>query len=93
MRRKLRVIWFELTYLTIVIDPSLNFASEFYKAIQSNLISWAAGEGSFVVVALLEALSGGERDEMITYLKRDRKTIENQGKENKGTKIVLENIV
>jgi pumilio homology domain family member 6 len=63
-----------------------------YVAILSNLEKWATGEGSFVVVSLLEGLSGDQKDEMISLLKKSKKYIKSQGGDNKGTKIVLEKI-
>lgn len=53
---------------------------------------WAIGEGSFVVVSLLEGLSGDQKDEIISQLKKSQKILKSQGGDNKGTKIVLEKI-
>jgi len=75
-----------------VVDPSLNFANNLYNSIQENIDEWAVGEGSFVVVALLEALSGKEREEMISQLKKSKHTILRHVDDNKGVKIVLEKI-
>jgi hypothetical protein len=56
------------------------------------MLKWATGEGSFVVVALFETLSGKEKDAIITHLKKTKKTLTDQAGDNKGTKIVLEKI-
>lgn len=90
-KRKLKVSHSK-TRLIIVVDPPLNFASKLYESIQANILKWATGEGSFVVVALLEALSGKEKDAMIAQLKKSKKSLTDQARDNKGTKIVLENI-
>jgi pumilio homology domain family member 6 len=75
-----------------VVDPSLDFASRLYATIKSSLIEWATGEGSFVVVGLLDALSGKEKDELNLQLKSNKKLLEQKASENKGTKILLETL-
>lgn len=90
-RRKLKVNHLK-TRLRIAVDPPLNFASKLYQSIQANTLHWTTGEGSFVVVALLEALSGKEKDVMIAQLKKSKKALTDQAGDNKGTKIVLEKI-
>ena len=73
-----------------MVDPSLNFASSLYPAMKLYLMEWAKGEGSFVVVGLLDALSGSERDELVFKLQ----AIETSLKESseKGTNLILEKI-
>lgn len=75
-----------------MVDPPLNFVSKLYEGIQSNISLWAIGEGSFVVVALLEALSGKPKEELISQLKKSKNSLTNQAGENKGTKIIVEKI-
>jgi pumilio family protein 6 len=75
----------------IVGDPPLDFAGRLYQEIKSETVSWAIGEGSFVIVGLLEVLSGKE-NELKTRLKKNKKALQDKGKENKGTKIILEKI-
>jgi pumilio homology domain family member 6 len=75
-----------------VADPSLNFADALYERIRPDIVQWATGEGSFVVVGLLEALSGKSKEELSSQLKRSQKTLKNHVGENKGTKIILEKI-
>lgn len=60
--------------------------------IQPYLLSWATGEGSFVVLGLLEALSGKEREEVVSHLKKTQKSVKNKSAGNKGTKLILEKI-
>ena len=76
----------------IVSDPPLDFAGRLYQEIKSETVSWAIGEGSFVIVGLLEVLSGKENDELKARLKKNKKSLQDKGKENKGTKIILEKI-
>ncbi len=37
------------------VDPPLNFHNPFYEAIKNDLVTWATGSNSFVIVGLLEA--------------------------------------
>ena len=75
--------------LTTVVDPPLNFAGKLYSAIKPNVVQWATGEGSFVMVGLIESLSGKDRDELTSQLRKNLKSLKKSG-DNKGTKIVLE---
>jgi pumilio homology domain family member 6 len=74
-----------------VVDPEFNFASKLYHAIRPHISQWATGDGSFVVVALLEALLGEEKERLRNDLKSHRKAIKNAGN-NKGSKLILEKI-
>ena len=76
----------------IVMDPNLDFASRLVKVIKPNLIDWATGEGSFVVVGLLEALSGKDREEVISILKQHASRLDKACGTNKGTKIILSKV-
>ena len=73
-------------------DPELNFASKLYNAIRQHISQWATGDGSFVVVALLETLSGMERAGLASDLKAHEKEIKEKMGSNKGTKLILEKI-
>ena len=73
-------------------DPGLKFALKLKAVIQPYLVSWATGEGSFVVLGVLEALSGNEREEVISHLKKTQKSVKNKSAGNKGTKLILEKI-
>lgn len=75
---------------TAVADPDMKFASRLYGVIQEHILQWATGEGSFVVVALLEALSGKEKEGLIKDLKSHKKLINERAASNKGTKLILE---
>ena len=65
-----------------------------YSSIQPNLIAWATGDGSFVVLSLFETLCVDERDPeyLGNQLKTQEKTIKLKGGDNKGTKLLLEKI-
>lgn len=76
-----------------MVDPPLDFATKLYKEIKSDIVQWAVGEGSFVVVGLLDVLTGKERVDLCASLKSKQKVLQDKGKENKGTKIILEKIV
>lgn len=80
-------------WLTIVVDPPLEFAGKLYQAIKPEVVQWALGEGSFVIVGLLEVLTGDEIVELRAQLKSKQSVLQTNGKDNKGTKIILEKIV
>ena len=75
-----------------VADSDLNFARRLYGVIREHISQWATGEGSFVVVALLEALSGKEREELVKELRRHKRELDVKSASNKGTKLILKNI-
>jgi len=75
-----------------VVEPPLNFGSTLFARIKSHVTQWAAAEGSFVVVGLLESLRGSELDELKKLLKKDRKILKEKAGENKGTKLIMQEI-
>lgn len=75
-----------------VVEPALNFDSKLLSHIKPHITKWATGEGSFVVVGLLESLKGTELEDLKKQLKKDQKLLKSKAGENKGTKIVLEKI-
>jgi pumilio homology domain family member 6 len=75
------------------MDPDLNFASRLASTIKPNLVQWATGEGSFVIVGLLETLSGEEKQELVSTLKQNQSQLDKVSGSNKGTKIVLVKIM
>jgi pumilio homology domain family member 6 len=78
--------------LKAVVDSSLNFADAMYERIRPDIVHWATGEGSFVVVGLLDAVSGKCKEELSSQLKRSQKILKSHIGGNKGTKIVLEKV-
>ena len=75
-----------------VIEPPIRFGSNLLARIKSHIAQWAMGEGSFVVVGLLESLSGAELDELKKELKKHKTILQAKAAQNKGTKIVVEKI-
>lgn len=71
-------------------EPALNFKSKMLPIVLENLSEWATGEGSFVVVALLENLEGDEKSQLKKALKTESKQLKKQADSNKGTKLLLE---
>lgn len=74
------------------IEPSVHFAEKLAPIVGQRARDWASGDGSFVVVALLETLEAhtAERGALVEALKADITRLESAGAEgNKGSKIVL----
>ena len=55
-------------------------------------MKWATGEGSFVVVGLIETLSGTEQEDLIDRLRKNRKLLEVASGKNKGSNLILQKI-
>ena len=64
-------------------DPPLHFAEQLYGVIKGELLGWATGGSSFVVVAMVESdeVSEGVRKEILASLKKGRKGLEKATKE------------
>ncbi|KXJ88256.1 armadillo-type protein [Microdochium bolleyi] len=60
----------------IPVDPPLHFADILYPVIKDNIISWATGPSSFVVVSLLEADDFSSKDELRKLLKKEKKALQ-----------------
>ena len=52
------------------VDPPLGFHNIFYDAIKHDIVNWAIGNNSFVVVGLLEAPGFSGADELLKILKK-----------------------
>ena len=52
------------------VDPPLGFHNVFYEAIKHDIVNWAIGDNSFVVVGLLEAPGFSGADELLKILKK-----------------------
>jgi hypothetical protein len=63
-----------------------------YAVVKPYLVQWATGEGSFVVVGLLEGLLGNERNELALLLKKSQESLKENGGDNRGTKLMLNKI-
>ncbi|KAH6614841.1 pumilio domain-containing protein [Boeremia exigua] len=64
------------TKKVVPVTPALGFADMLWAEIKSNVIDWATGEGSFVVVALTEADGFAKKSEVLKALKKDKKKLE-----------------
>ena len=80
-------------------EPRLGFAADLWPVIKSNVVEWACGDSSFVVVALLESEDVDEatKAEATKAIKKGRKSIEaaaqggkEQKKGNAGARILVE---
>ncbi|KAH7031608.1 armadillo-type protein [Microdochium trichocladiopsis] len=60
----------------VPVDPPLHFADILYPVIKDNIISWATGPSSFVVVSLLEVDDFSSKDELRKLLKKEKKALE-----------------
>ena len=76
--------------MCIVIDPPLNFHTVLFSKIRKNILEWATGAGSFVVVSLLETTGFTEVDELKTLLKKHTKAIAAAAEGgNKGSNVIV----
>lgn len=64
------------TKKVVPVDPPLGFADLFWNQIRKDLITWATGEGSFVIVGLVESENFSHKDEVIQALKKGRKQLQ-----------------
>ncbi|KAL6708515.1 Pumilio y domain member 6 [Coniothyrium glycines] len=64
------------TKKVVPVEPPLGFADLLWNEIKTDVVEWAAGPGSFVVVALTEAEGFAHRDQVLKALKKDRKTLD-----------------
>ncbi|KAH7130591.1 armadillo-type protein [Dendryphion nanum] len=60
----------------IPVEPSIGFAGMFWDQIKADVVQWATGPGSFVIVALVEAENFEKKSEVLKVLKRERKQLE-----------------
>ncbi|KAF2182145.1 ARM repeat-containing protein [Zopfia rhizophila CBS 207.26] len=60
----------------VPVEPALGFADMFWKQIKSDLVKWATGPGSFVIVGLVESDDFRKKDEVLKALKKERKQLE-----------------
>ncbi|KAF2276093.1 pumilio domain-containing protein [Westerdykella ornata] len=60
----------------VPVQPPLGFADMFWEQIKDDVVQWATGPGSFVIVGLVESEDFGKRDEVLAALKKQRKKLE-----------------
>lgn len=59
-----------------VVDPPLNFHNAFYLKTFEQVIEWATGDNSFIIVGLLEAPGFDQKEELMKRLKKGRARLE-----------------
>jgi pumilio family protein 6 len=64
------------TKTVVPVEPPLGFADLFWNQIKKDLMAWAIGEGSFVIVGLVESQNFSHKDEVIQALKKGRKQLQ-----------------
>jgi pumilio family protein 6 len=64
------------TKKVVPVEPALGFADLFWDEIKSNVIDWATGQGSFVIVALTETEGFERKSEVLKALKKEKKKLE-----------------
>ncbi|KAF5103585.1 hypothetical protein DV451_001325 [Geotrichum candidum] len=85
--------WNSKTKSVDTINEPTGFKNIFFKAIKLNISRWASGEGSFVILSLLENLD--DKEELLSLLKEKSvlKEIKKAAEEgNKGSKLILEQL-
>lgn len=60
----------------VPVEPALGFADLLWDEIKGNVVEWATGQGSFVVVSLTEAEGFERKDEVLKALRKEKKKIE-----------------
>jgi len=70
------------TKAIVPIEPALGFAGVLYGIVKKEIVKWATGPSSFVVVALAESKDLGEKErkEVLAALKKEKKTLEKAAK-------------
>jgi len=66
----------EKTKTVDLIDPPLLFHDMLFTHIEQQVVQWATGADSFVIVGLLEAEGFAHRDELVKILSKDKAVLE-----------------
>jgi pumilio family protein 6 len=81
------------------VEPALGFADLLYDRIKDNILSWASGPDSFVIVAMLEAEKFSKRKplmkQLIQYrpqLEQVSKSVSDQEAGNAGARILVQKL-
>ncbi|CBX92486.1 hypothetical protein LEMA_P051920.1 [Plenodomus lingam JN3] len=64
------------TKKVVPVTPALGFADLLWNEIKDNIIDWATGQGSFVIVALTEAEGFEGKSAVLKALKKEKKKLE-----------------
>ncbi|KAF1968362.1 ARM repeat-containing protein [Bimuria novae-zelandiae CBS 107.79] len=65
-----------MTKKVVPVSPPLGFADLFWDQIKQDVLAWATGEGSFVIVGLVESENFNRKDEVLAALKKGRKQLQ-----------------
>ncbi|KAJ5995577.1 hypothetical protein N7481_002554 [Penicillium waksmanii] len=69
------------------VEPALNFHDLLYEQIREEVMEWATGSNTFVIVALAESDDFEKKSELLKTLKKNKKALEQasaSGKDGKG---------
>lgn len=80
----------EKTKTVDLVDPPLLFHDMLFTQIEPQVVRWATGASSFVIVGLLEAEGFSHRDVLVKILIRDRKVLEKAAAEKTTEQKALE---
>ncbi|KUL91220.1 hypothetical protein ZTR_01564 [Talaromyces verruculosus] len=58
------------------VDPALNFDTLLYDNIKDDILAWATGPQTFVIVALAESEDFAQKSELLKTLKKNKKALE-----------------
>ncbi|KAJ4301830.1 Pumilio y domain member 6 [Kalmusia sp. IMI 367209] len=64
------------TKKVVPVEPPLGFADIFWDQIKDDVLTWATGDGAFVIVGLVESENFDRKDEVLKALKKGRKQLE-----------------
>lgn len=64
------------TKKVVPISPALGFANLFWETIKKDILEWATGEGSFVIVGLVESEDFAQKKEVLDALRKGRKQLQ-----------------
>ena len=79
--------------LVVPVDPPLNFDIILYEKLKGNLLPWAAGPESFVIVAMLESPTFSGSECLLAALKRHRAELDKAcEKRNAGARILVQKL-
>jgi len=59
----------------VPVEPPLGFADMFWGQVKGDVLNWATGAGSFVIVSLTEADGFAKKEEVLSALKKGKKQL------------------
>ncbi|KAF2743115.1 pumilio domain-containing protein [Sporormia fimetaria CBS 119925] len=60
----------------VPVEPALGFADMFWDQVKGDVVQWATGPGSFVIVGLVESEDFSKKAEVLAALKKQKKKLE-----------------